>query len=195
MTGYVGLNLLTETRVNIEQYGWPTDVLVPKMAVFCKCQTHTTNTGGNSYGQLQVIAEKCDIATPCYVVFVGIFSAYSPRSSIHFLVRCSKINQKFVHSSRSLRQQWLPRRKKNCDRWILFLVQSTGGSPTGPDPDNRVGDQDIGRSSIPVSSGLQVPREPGHFHARTRPPWWTSRDVFPSKCPSVAPAEMSNTPR
>ena len=35
-----------------------------------------------------------------------------------------------------------------------FSVQGTGISPTGPDLEKRVGDQDIGR---PVSSGLQVP--------------------------------------
>ena len=46
-----------------------------------------------------------------------------------------------------------------------------GGSPTGPDPENRVGDQDIGSPGRPVSSGLRVPGEPGHCHARTRPPW------------------------
>jgi len=61
----------------------------------------------------------------------------------------------------------------------------------GPDPENRVGDQDIGSTGRPVSSELQVPGEPGHRHARTRPPWWPSRGVFPSKCPSIAPAEMS----
>jgi hypothetical protein len=27
---------------------------------------------------------------------------------------------------------------------IVFSVQGTGGSPTGPDTENRVGDQDIG---------------------------------------------------
>jgi len=37
----------------------------------------------------------------------------------------------------------------------------------GPDPENRLGDQDIGSPGRPVSSGLQVP---GHCHARTRPP-------------------------
>ena len=31
----------------------------------------------------------------------------------------------------------------------------------GPDPENRVGDQDNGIPSRPVSSGLQVPSEPG----------------------------------
>jgi hypothetical protein len=43
---------------------------------------------------------------------------------------------------------------------IAFSVRGTGGSPTGPDPENRVGDQDIGSPGRPVSSGLQVPSEP-----------------------------------
>jgi len=30
---------------------------------------------------------------------------------------------------------------KNGELSILFSVQGTGGSPTGPDPENRVGDQ------------------------------------------------------
>jgi len=53
---------------------------------------------------------------------------------------------------------------------IVFSVQGTGGSPTGPDLENRVGDQDIGSPGMPVSSGLQVPRVPGHCRARTRNP-------------------------
>jgi hypothetical protein len=40
---------------------------------------------------------------------------------------------------------------------IVFSVQGTGSSPTGPDPENRVGDQDIGSPGRPVSSGLQMP--------------------------------------
>jgi hypothetical protein len=38
----------------------------------------------------------------------------------------------------------------------VFSVQGTGGSPTGPDPENRVGDQDTGSRGRPVSSRLQV---------------------------------------
>ena len=53
----------------------------------------------------------------------------------------------------------------------LFLVQGTGGSPMGPDLENRVGDQETGNPGRPVSFGLQVPGEPGHCRARTRPPW------------------------
>ena len=45
---------------------------------------------------------------------------------------------------------------------LFFSVQGMGGSLTGPDPENRVGDQDIGSPSRPLSSGLQVSGEPGH---------------------------------
>jgi hypothetical protein len=53
----------------------------------------------------------------------------------------------------------------------VFSVHGTDGSWTGPDPEKRVGEQDIGRPVRPVSSGLQVPGEPGHCRARTRHPW------------------------
>jgi len=52
---------------------------------------------------------------------------------------------------------------------LFFSVQGTDGSPMGPDPENRVGDQDSGSPGRPVSSVLQVPGEPGHFRERTRP--------------------------
>ena len=52
---------------------------------------------------------------------------------------------------------------------LFFSVQGTGGSPTGSDPENRVGDQDIGSSGRPVSSGLKVSGEPGHCRVRIRP--------------------------
>jgi hypothetical protein len=42
---------------------------------------------------------------------------------------------------------------------IVFSVQGTGGSPTRPEPENIVGDQDTGSSGRLVSSGLQVPGE------------------------------------
>jgi len=89
--------------------------------------------------------------------------------------------------------KWPPLQTKNGNLSIVFPVQGTGASPTGPDPENRVGDQDIGSPGRPVSSGLQVPGELGHCHARTRPFWWPSRGIFPSKYPSIAPGEMSNT--
>ena len=43
------------------------------------------------------------------------------------------------------------------DLYFFFPLQGTGGSPTGPDPENRVSDQDTGSPVRPVSSGLQVP--------------------------------------
>jgi len=36
-------------------------------------------------------------------------------------------------------------------------VQGTGGSPTRPDPENRVGNRDTGSPGRPVSSGLHWP--------------------------------------
>jgi len=56
---------------------------------------------------------------------------------------------------------------------LFFSVQGTGGSPTGPDPENRVGDQATGNPGRQVSSGLQVPGKPGYCRARKRPPWYT----------------------
>jgi len=39
---------------------------------------------------------------------------------------------------------------KNGNLSIVFSVQGTGGSLTGPDTENRVGDQDIGSPGRPV---------------------------------------------
>jgi hypothetical protein len=55
---------------------------------------------------------------------------------------------------------------KNGNLSIVFSVQGTGGSPTGPDPENRVGDQDNGSPGSPVSSGLQVHGEPWRCRAK-----------------------------
>ena len=82
-----------------------------------------------------------------------------------------------VRPTRSPRQQWRPRRTKNGDLSI-FSVRGTGGSPTEPDPENRVGDQEPGSPGSPVSSGLQVPGEPGHYRGRTGRPWWPTRGFF-----------------
>ena len=78
---------------------------------------------------------------------------------------------------------------------LFVSVKGTGSSPTGPDPENRVGDQDSG--SRPVSSGLQVPGEPGHCRQEEDDPLddLPTAGVFPSKRSSIAPAEMSNTAR
>ena len=54
---------------------------------------------------------------------------------------------------------------------LFFSVQGTGGSPTGPDPEHRVGDQDTGSPGRPFSSGMQVSGKPGHCRARTNSLW------------------------
>ena len=51
---------------------------------------------------------------------------------------------------------------------LFFSVQGTGDSRTGQDPENRVGDQDTGSPGRPVSSGLQVPDEPGHCREKNK---------------------------
>jgi hypothetical protein len=54
---------------------------------------------------------------------------------------------------------------------LLFAVQRTDGSPTGSDPENSAGDQDIRSPGTPVCYELQMPGEPGHFRTRTRTNW------------------------
>ena len=54
---------------------------------------------------------------------------------------------------------------------FFFSVQGTGGSPTSPGPENRVGDQETGSPGRPFSSGLQVSGEPRHCRAKTRQHW------------------------
>jgi len=51
--------------------------------------------------------------------------------------------------------------RKVANFQLFFSVQGTGGSLTGPDPENRVSNQDTGSPGRPVSSRLQVPGEPG----------------------------------
>ena len=60
---------------------------------------------------------------------------------------------------------------------LFFSAQGIGGIPKGPDPKNRVGDQDIGSLDRPVSSGLQVPDEPGYC-AITRHTWFFLQNVL-----------------
>ena len=61
--------------------------------------------------------------------------------------------------------------EKMANVQLFSSVQGAGGSQMGPDPETRVGNQDTGSPGRPVYSGLQVPGEPEHCRARTRPPW------------------------
>jgi hypothetical protein len=102
----------------------------------------------------------------------GIYSAYSPRSSLHYLARCSNF------SSHSKKSEVCPSNQvsaaemtstldENGDLPIVFFsFQGRGGSPTGPDPENKVGDRDTGSPGRPVPSGLHVLGELGQCRAR-----------------------------
>ena len=112
------------------------------------------------------------------VTKLGIYSTYSPQSSIHFLARCSifcKLLKKNWESWPSNQVYTAAMTSASAEKWRpinCFFSPGNRCSPTGPDPENRVGDQDIGSPGRPVSSGFQVPSELGHCHARTRPPSW-----------------------
>jgi len=105
---------------------------------------------------------------------LGIYSTYPPRSSIHFLARCCNFCKPRKKKSESCPPNQVSAAattasEENGDLSIICSVQRTGGSPTGGDPKNKVGDEEIGSAGRPVSSGMQVPGEPGHCRARTRP--------------------------
>ena len=108
----------------------------------------------------------------------GIYSTYSPRSSVHYLTRCSNFCKPLKKIFRNLSVQPGLRGsndfrvgRKMANFQFFFLVQGTAGSPMGPDPENKVGDHDNGIPGRAVSFELQVPGEPGHCRARTRTPW------------------------
>ena len=137
-----------------------------------QCSTHRRNLRGSADKSLARPGRKQATATK-----LGIYSTCSSRSSIHFLARCSnfcKPLKKKSESCLSNQVSAVAMTSASEETWrtfYCFSVQRTGDSPTGPDPENRVGNQDIGSPGRPVSSGLQVPGEPGHCRARTRPTW------------------------
>ena len=77
---------------------------------------------------------------------LGIYSTHSIRSSTHFLVRCSN----FCKSIKKKKPEGCPSNQVSAagmtsaldDLSIVFPVQGTGGSPTGPNLEYRVSDQD-----------------------------------------------------
>ena len=133
---------------------------------------------------------------------VGIYSRYSPWSSIHFLACCSNFCKPLKKKFRRLSNQPGLRGSSDlCVGWKMatfqMYFQSREQVVVWRGQVRRIGwviktlDVHIGQFLLgckcPVSRGIVVPR--------TRPPWWPSRGVFPSKCPSIAPAEISNTSR
>ena len=106
---------------------------------------------------------------------LGTYSTYSPWSSIHFLAHCSNFCKPLKKKFRRLSVQ--PGllssnecRMKNGNLSNVFSVQGTGGSPTGTDLENRVGDwtlevqvgQFLLGCKCPVSRGV-VMQEQDHL--------------------------------
>jgi len=75
-----------------------------------------------------------------------------------------------------------------------FSVHGTDGSATGPDPENRVGDQEARSRGRPVSFGCNSPVSRGVF-IQERHTLVNLHGRFSLKNPSIAPAEISNIPR
>src|SRR5215469_13418710 len=99
---------------------------------------------------------------------LGIYSTYSPRSSIHFLARCSNFCKPLKKDSESFPSNQVSAAAATSasdEKWRPFSCFFS------PDPENRVGDQDNGTPGRPVSYRLKVPGEPGHCRAGARPLW------------------------
>jgi len=86
---------------------------------------------GTKWSFIRVDADK-SLARPgrkqATAIKLEIYSSYYPRSSTHFLARCSnfckplkKKNQKVVRPTGSPWQQWPPRRTKNGDLSVVFF--------------------------------------------------------------------------
>jgi len=129
-----------------------------------------------------------------------IYSAYSPRSSIHFLAPCSNFckSLKKIHTfvrPGSPRQQWPLRRMKNGDLSIVFQSREQVVVQRGQI--RRIGwviktlEAQVGQYLL----GCKWPLSRGSVVEEQDPVWWYSRCVFPSKYSSIAPADISNTPR
>ena len=119
------------------------DVVWQELIIVPLCLTPLVR--GGAYKSLARPGRKKATATK-----LGIYSTYSPRSSIHFLARCSNfckpIKKKFRRLSvqPGLRGSNDLRVGRKTATFNFFSVQGRGGSPTGPHSENRVGDQDTG---------------------------------------------------
>jgi len=132
---------------------------------------------------------------------LGIYSTYSPRSKIHFLARCSYFSKPLKKNSESCppnqvsaaamtsasdekwrnfvclfqsREQVVVRRGQIRRTWWVIKILEA-----------QVGQFLLGWK-CPMSRG-NVMQEQDHLGDLSV--------AFSSKCPSIAPAEMSNTPR
>jgi len=129
---------------------------------------------------------------------LGIYSTHSPRSSINFLSRCSnfckplKKIRKVVRPTRSPRQQRPPRWTKNGELSIVFFSPGNRWQSDEARSGEKTLEAQVGQFLLgckcTVSRGIvgQEKDVLGDLPAA---------GVFPSKCPSIAPAEMRNTSR
>jgi len=132
---------------------------------------------------------------------VGIYSTYSPWSSIQFLAWCSnfckplKIKFRMLSVQPGLRSSNDLRVGRKMVTFQLFF-QSREQVVVRRGQIRRIGwviktlEAQVGQflpgCKCQVSRDIIVQEQD--------PLWWTSRGVFPSKCPSITAAEMTNTP-
>jgi hypothetical protein len=90
-----------------------------------------------------------------FIFFIYVFTNSSP-SLYKLNANCQRLQVTYLQYYKGADKSFA----RPTSLPVVFSVQGTGGSPTGPDPENRVGDQDIGSPGRPVSSGLQVSGEP-----------------------------------
>ena len=131
---------------------------------------------------------------------LGIYSTYSPRCSIHFLVHCFLFYSSHSIKIRNLSVQLGLRGKNDVlvrRKMVAFQLSSK------PKKQEVIWRGQIRRLGWVIKTlearettffGLKEPGEPGQCRARTRHPWWISRGLFPWKCSSIVKGEMSNTP-
>ena len=139
---------------------------------------------------------------PATATKLGIYSTYSPRSSIHFLARCSN----FCKPQKKIRRLSVPPGLRGSNDLrvgrkmanIQFFFQSRELLIVRRGQICRIGwviktlEAQVGQFLVgckyPVNRGIVVQEQDpvGDLSAAC---------VFPSKCPSIAPAEISNTPR
>ena len=118
------------------------------------------------FGQIRGGADK-SLARPgrkqAKATKLGIYSTYSPRSSIHSqpvaltFASHSKKNSKGCPSNYVSAVAIASAQGEKWPSFNYFSVQGKGGSPTGPDPENRVGDLNTGSPDRPFLLGCKCP--------------------------------------
>ena len=161
-------------------------------------QTNVTIVRGGADKSLAPPGRKQATATK-----LGIYSTHSPQSSIHFLANCSNFWKPLKKKFRRLSvQPGLHSRNdlvvapKMATFQLSFSAQGTGLGRRSQI--RRIGwviktlEAQIG-SFFLVASGWWA----GALSCKNRTLWWPYRfvGVFPWRCPSIAPAETSDTPR